>query len=403
MTNRSPSDRSPSISLPDEGHAALPAFELAPNLIHLNHGSYGAVPKVVRAEQERWREQIEADPTGFFQHIYPAAVRRAADVAASNFGGGSHDWVFCENATAAVSSVLSSLRFQPGDELVTTSHCYGAVRKAMQWWAQRTGAVLRVADIPVCVESDAQITAAIAAVLGGRTRLVVVDHITSPTAIIFPVEQMVQLAHEAGAAVLVDGAHAPGHIELDVPAIGADWYTGNAHKWFFALRGCGLLWTAPRWQEITRPAVLSHGTDQGYTAAFDWIGTRDSTPWLCLETAARAHEAFGGAALRQRNRALAAEAAEIMKAETGGKPSAPASMRGAMISLCFAARQDPAEAAARLREDLRAQGIVVAASGFGGFVCLRLSAQIYNAPADYRRFAQALSDKGFGRAIVSAI
>ncbi|HEY1638015.1 MAG TPA: aminotransferase class V-fold PLP-dependent enzyme [Rhizomicrobium sp.] len=356
---------------------------------------------MVQREQERLRAEIERDPTSFFQDIYPGAIRDAATAAAKQFGGEAADWVFCENATVAVSSVLSSLPLSAGDEIVTTSHCYGAVRKAMQLWAERKGASLRIADVPVPVRSGEDIVQAIAGALTQRTRLLIVDHITSPTAIVFPAKEIVRTAHAAKVPVLVDGAHAPGQIALDVPDIGADWYTGNAHKWFFAPRGCGLLWTARQWQEITRPAVLSHGIDQGYSAAFDWVGTRDVTPWLSLAAAAGAYEAFGGSALRERNRRLAADAGDILMAAIGGTPSAPPELRAAMVSLCFSCDL-AVEKAALIRTALRDQGVIIAVAGFGPTLCLRFSAQIYNQDSDYRRCAEALRQLGFPELFASA-
>jgi isopenicillin-N epimerase len=356
---------------------------------------------VVRREQERLQAEIERDPTSYFQEIYPAAIRQAATIAAAQFGGEAADWVFCENATAAVSSVLSSLPLSAGDEIVTTSHCYGAVRKAMQLWAERKGANLTIADVPVPVRSAEDVVEAIAGALTARSRLLIVDHITSPTAIVFPAKEIVRVAHAAGVPVLVDGAHAPGQIALDAPDIGADWYTGNAHKWFFAPRGCGLLWTARGWQEITRPAVLSHGTDQGYIAAFDWVGTRDVTPWLSLATGAEAYETFGGPGLRERNRHLAVGASDIFTAATGGTPSTPPELCAAMVSLCFPCDR-AVEKATLIRAALRDRGVVIAAAGIGAILCLRFSAQIYNQSSDYRRCAEALGHLGFPESFVSA-
>lgn len=380
---------------------ALAHFALAPELIHLNHGSYGSVPVAVQREQELRRREIERDPTSFFQDIYPVAIREAAKVPAGQFGGEAADWVFCENATAAVSSVLSSLPLSSGDEIITTSHCYGAVRKAMQLWAERNGASLKIVEVPVPVRSASDIVQTIAGALTERTRLLIVDHITSPTAIVFPAKEIVRAAHAAGVPVLVDGAHAPGQIPLDIPDIGADWYTGNAHKWFFAPRGCGLLWTAPRWQEITRPAVLSHGTDQGYTAAFDWVGTRDATPWLSLAAAAEAYETFGGPALLTHNQRLAGDAADILSAAIGRTPSAPPELRAAMVSFCFPCDR-AVEKAAMIRVCLRERGVIIATTGFGPILGLRFSSQIYNQASDYHRCANVLHQLGFPKPFVSA-
>jgi isopenicillin-N epimerase len=393
MNSPSPSDVSPTARDLRTGQAALEDFALAPELTHLNHGSYGAVPNSVLAEQECIRREVERNPTGFFSEVYPRGVRQAAAVAAEYFGGRVDDWVFCENATSAINSVLASLPLRAGDELLTTSHAYGAVLRAMRLWAERNGATLRIAEVPAVVESQSQVAEAIAGALTARTRLLVVDHITSPTATVFPVAEIVRRAHDAGIPVLVDGAHAPGQLALNVPEIAADWYTGNAHKWFFAPRGCGVLWTARKWQAITRPAVLSHGTDQGYTAAFDWIGTRDASPWLSLPKAAEAFDRFGGAALMARNRALAAAAANHIAERTKGVLTAPTSMRPAMATVRLSQAAD-LEGAIKVRRKLAEGGFVIATNAFGGQLCIRISAQIYNDRIDYDRFADALLSLG---------
>ncbi|HWA31644.1 MAG TPA: aminotransferase class V-fold PLP-dependent enzyme [Rhizomicrobium sp.] len=389
MNNRSPSVLSPGTP---EGKEALSLFQLSPDLLHLNHGSYGAVPKIVAAEQDRRRAHIESNATGFFRDELPGELRRIAGSVAARFGGDAKDWVFCENATQAVNSVLASFGLREGDEILTTSHAYGAVVKAMTIWAERFGAHVAVAKVPAIVEREDEIRDAIVRAFSDRTKLLVVDHITSATAMIFPVAEIVKAAHVRGIAVLVDGAHAPGHLPLDVTAIGADWYTGNAHKWMFAPKGCGLLWTAPVMQARTRPVVLSHGAPDGYTQAFDWIGTRDVTPWLCFEAAARFHDSLGGESLMTRNRALAAEGAERIAAKCGMALNAPDSLRGAMA--CLTSRRVQIDAAAapsfmrRLHDCCNA---VVPAYNLNGMLCVRISAQIYNERRDYDMLADALS------------
>jgi len=376
-----------------EGDAALSLFQLAPDRLHLNHGSYGALPKSVAAEQERIRAQIERDPTSFFNNVLPGELRRLAGLAAERFGGEAKDWVFVENATFAVSSVLSSFPLRDSDEILTTSHAYGAVLKAMRVYAARQGAKLVIADIPSIVESEDQIVEAIVRAFTPQTKLLIVDHITSPTAIVFPVARIARLARERGIAVLVDGAHAPGHIDIDVNAIGADWYTGNAHKWLFAPRGCGLLWTAPHRQRLTLPAVLSHGVETGYMAAFDWVGTRDVTAWLSFEAALGAHQRFGGSDLMVRNRALAEVAGQSVAEKLGGRLSAPTQMRCSMAAIdlgpigCDVSRGD------MLRWNIATQHkIITAIFHFDSRIWLRLSAQLYNRRDDYAALAKVISE-----------
>jgi len=398
MTSHSPSARSPSISEDADRARILAQFELAPDLVHLNHGSFGALPRAVAAEQERWRRLIERDPTSFLTFELPGLMRQAAGDVANRFGGRGDDWVFCENATSAVNGVLAGLRLAPGDEIVTTSHAYGAVLKAMRAWTARRGAEVVVADLPTHLRNDDEVVDAISASLGPRSRLLIVDHITSATAAILPVRRLVEHAHKSGIPVLVDGAHVPGQLALDVPSIGADWYTGNAHKWLFAPRGCGLLWTHPSRQSKTLPAILSHGTDGGYTAAFDWIGTRDVTPWLCFEAGAKAHDSFGGSGLMERNRLLALAGAEILAESLGAVASAPPQMRPAMAALSLGAGD--AHMAISLRQVLVSDyEVVVPVHAFAGKIWLRISAQIYNQIDDYHRCAESFRAAASGMGI----
>jgi isopenicillin-N epimerase len=231
----------------------------------------------------------------------------------------------------------------------------------------------------------------IAARFTDRTKLLVVDHITSATATVFPVARIAKAARDANIAVLVDGAHAPGQVAVDVKAIGADWYTGNAHKWLFAPKACGVLWTAPSRQSQTLPAVLSHGTPDGYRAAFDWIGTRDVTPWLCFEAAARQHDAFGGGDLLHRNKNLADAAVQLIAKRRPGR-AAPQSLRAAMAAISLGPLATSGDAVNTLRASLmRKFGLVVPVFGFAGDLWLRISAQIYNEMNDYVLLADGLA------------
>jgi isopenicillin-N epimerase len=388
MNNPSRWDLSPSINNPRQGHAVLGEFQLALDRVHLNHGSYGAVPRAVQAEQDRLRAHIERDPTSFFQDELPLALRAMAANVARRFGGHATDWVFCENATAAINGVLASFPLEPGDEIVTTSHAYGAVLKAMRLWTERKGARLVIAELPAICESEDRIVERVAQALSPRCRLLVVDHITSATATVLPVRRIVECAHGACVAVLVDGAHVPGQVELDVTAIGADWYTSNAHKWLFAPKGCGLLWTTPSRQAETLPAVLSHGTASGYLPAFDWIGTRDVTPWLSFAAAAQAHDSFPG--LIARNRALAEQGAVILLEKLGARAAAPPQMRAAMAAVVLKdSAPDPRFAQEFRRALAEKYKIIAPVYEFGGNLWLRISAQIYNEPDHYQRCAEA--------------
>lgn len=327
----------------------------------------------------------------FFAEDLPALLRASAGEVAARFGGDADGWAFAENATSAANAILNSLSLNKGDVLVTTSHAYGAVLKAMRRRAGEAGAEVRIASLPTPVESEEQVVNAVAAALCERTRLLIVDHVTSPTAIIFPVARIVAAARKANVPVLIDGAHVPGMLALEAPALGADWYTGNAHKWFFAPKGCAVLWTAHARRDQTHPAITSHGWGLGYTAEFDWIGTRDPSPWLCFAAGAKAHDKFGGARLMARNIALARESGDMLSKRLKVVRPAASSMQSSMTALRIAAAGTP-EQALKLQRQLAAEhGIEVPIFVFEGALWLRVSAQIYNEMSDYERLGEALA------------
>ena len=204
--------------------------------------------------------------------------------------------------------MLLSQDFSAGDEVLITAGIYGAVRKALAHWLGTRGVSLVEVPLPLPIAEPAQITSAVQAALTPRTRLAILDHITSTSALELPVAELAALCRANGTPVLIDGAHAPGQIALDVAALGVDYYTGNAHKWLFAPKGCAALWVAPQHRDSLHPTTISHGLGQGMQAEFDWIGTRDSSAWFTLPEALKTHAAYGGADLMARNRDLAQSA-----------------------------------------------------------------------------------------------
>jgi isopenicillin-N epimerase len=365
---------------------------LDPDVTFLNHGSFGAVPREVLAEQRRIQERMEQNPTKFLTYDLPAALRASADRLAGFLGGEGHDYVFTENATAGCNTVLNSLAFRRGDEILMTCHGYPAVLLAAQQVARRTGATIVQADIPFPLIEDAQVIAAVEAKLGPRTRLVILDHITSPTALVFPVEKLTALCRERGAQVLIDGAHAPGMLPLDIPSIGADWYVGNCHKWLMAPKGSAFIRVSPERQAAIHPLVTSHGSGKGLVEEFDWIGTRDPTAWLSVSAAIDWHLRAGGRSLNERNAALVQQAAQELagrwKTGTGTPANAAISMK--TVRLPFG--EPTHDAAQRLRigllKDHRLDTVIVV---FANSLWVRLSAQAYNALPDYLRLGEIIS------------
>ena len=374
---------------PVYGAAARGEWPLDPAIAYLNHGGFGVTPNEVLAAQAEWRARMERNPLRFMSVELPAAQRAAASVLAAHFGARGDDLAFIANATAGVNAVLRSLDFRPRDEILLTSFGYGAVAKAARYVAGRSGA--KIVEVPVALPLDdmAAVTAAVAAHLGPRTRLAIFDHVASSSALVLPVAELTRLARSAGARVLIDGAHAPGQVPLDLPAIGADWYVGNCHKWLMAPRGCGFLWAPPERQALVHPLTISHGYGAGFLAEFDWTGTRDPTPFLAVPAAIACHQRLGGAALMARNNALAREAARLLAAawgtETGRPESAFAAM--AMVRLPLADAKMAEEGIALQRQLSDERGIEVAVIAQVGPLWVRISAQAYNELADYERLA----------------
>jgi len=364
-------------------------WKLDPEFIFLNHGSYGATPRSVLAEQDRWRERMERHPTGFMTYELPTALRKAAAHLATFVGCDAKDLVFVENTTVGCNTVLNSLGLTPADEILVTNHSYAAVRKAAEHVARKTGARIVEAQVPFRILAVKQIIDAVAAQLGPRTRIVILDHITSPTAVIFPVRELTSLCRAAGAFVLIDGAHAPGMLSLDISSIGANWYVGNCHKWLMAPKGSAFLWTHSKLQEEIHPLAVSHGYRCGYAAEFDWIGTRDPSAWLAVPAAIACHIRMGGQALRERNIKLACESASRLashwKTERGSPDKLTGSMAAVRLPINGAAT---IERAIELRRWLfEVHRIELAIVPFAGSLWARISAQAYNEYADYQRLS----------------
>jgi isopenicillin-N epimerase len=374
------------------GRAALLAFHLDPSVTFLNHGSFGATPRAVLAAQDAWRARMERQPVQFFGRDLPGLLRDAAATMASFVGAAAEDLVFVANASEGTGAVLLSLDLRPGDRLLVTDHGYGAVRQAIRRVADMTGAALDVFQVPQPWTGEAGFIASLDAALaiGPRPKLLIVDAVTSPTAIRLPVAGAVARAHAAGVPVLVDAAHAPGMLPLDLATTGADWSVGNAHKWLFAPKGSAFLHAQGPWRERTLPLVTSHDHLGGFTRSFGWTGTRDPTAWLAIDAALTAWRAFGGWDLAERNKALANAAADILADALGAAPTAPAAARGTMVAVPIGAG-DAAAGRAINQRLIADHAIEVPVMSQGGRLLVRVSAQIYNEIDDYHRLAKALA------------
>ncbi len=377
-------------------------WTLEEGLDYLNHGSFGATPRRVLAAQDGWRAAMERQPMRFFVEELPGALRAAAADLAGYVGAGADDLVFVENATTGVNAVLRSLPLKPGDELVTTDHVYNAVGLCLDYVAERAGARVRRFALPFPVVDPGDLLAGLDAAITPATRIVVLDHVTSATGLILPVAEAVALCRERGVPVLIDGAHAPGMLPLDLRALGADWYTGNAHKWLCAAKGCAFLWTRPDApdRDALRPTVISHPYRQGLPLEVDWTGTRDPSAWLSVQEALAFRRELGDERVRAHNDGLCADGAALLAEAWGVALPSPRSMRGSIATIPSPVQPSPdVEGVTRLarwlRDEARTEPMPVP---FAGRMWIRISAQVYNSLDQYERLAEAVLRSPFPRA-----
>ena len=386
---------------------AREAFVLDPEVTFLNHGSFGACPRVVLEAQAELRALLEREPVQFFLTEYEPRLEAARSRVAAFVGAPASDIAFVRNATAGVNAVLRSVRFAPGEQILVTDHGYNACSNAVRYVAERSGAEVVVVTLPWPVEDPADVVRAIASGVTGRTRLALVDHITSATGMVLPIASVVNALAARGVDTLVDGAHGPGMLELELEKLGAAYYTANFHKWTCAPKGAGLLYVRPDRQADVHPAVISHGLNSPrprskFLEEFDWIGTDDPSPWLALPTALDAVPALLGdgatwADVRAHNRDLVLRGRAMVGEALGVEPPVPEPMIGSLAVLPLPDGQgEPAGGALlqsalqqRLFDEFRVEVPIPAFPAWPKRL-VRISAHLHNAEADYRRLAEVL-------------
>jgi isopenicillin-N epimerase len=344
-------------------------FLLDPEVAYFNHGSFGACPAEVFEEYQRLQLELEREPTELLARRFDERMETARAALASFVGARVQDLVFAPNATAALNAVIRSLRIRPNEEILTTKHEYGAILRTLGFI--RANVVL--------VEPQELL-----ANIGIRTRAIVVSHITSPTAFVLPVEEVCEAARKAGILSIVDGAHAPGHIPLDIEAVGADVYAGNCHKWLCAPKGSGFLWARPEHQDWIEPVVISWGyhEDAGFGERHGWQGTRDPAAYLAVPKAIEVHASFD----LGRAKELADEAERALA------PYGPRPLRGErspLMRTLTVRTADPAGLWRRLYDEHRVE---VPVYEWEGTSLLRISIGPYNDEADVVRLAAAFRD-----------
>ncbi len=383
------------------------AFLLEPGLVFLNHGSFGACPRVVLDEWQRWQRELERNPVEFLGRRSAGLLAQARQNLATHVGARAEDLVFVPNATTGVNIVARSLALQPGDEVLATDHEYGACDAAWQQACAARGAHYRRVPVPLPFNPEGWAERLLAAATP-RTRVVYASHISSTTALIFPVAELCAAARARGILSVIDGAHAPGHIALDLAAIGADYYTGNCHKWLCAPKGSGFLHARPEHQADIEATVVSWGyvaesLDMAGHTGFDaytgrsvferrlqWQGTRDISAYLAVPAAIAFQQQHDWPARRRECHDLACAAQHAVLARNGLEPIAPDSCFGQMLPIPV--RASDAEA---LRADLyERHRIEVPVTQHSGRTFVRLSVQVYNTPAEVDTLVAALAAAG---------
>lgn len=379
-------------------------YFLDPDIIFLNHGSFGATPRTVMADYQAWQLRLERQPVQFFARDLLPELEQARQSLGSFLNADADNLVFIPNATYGVNIIARSLPLEPGDEVLTTDHEYGACENVWNYISQRKGIVLVKQPIPLPLASPAEIVEHFWQCVTPKTRVIFISHITSPTAIRLPVERICKRAREAGILTIVDGAHAPGQISLDLTGIAPDFYVGNCHKWLQSPKGAGFLYTRQALQTMLKPLVISWGwgehpmfssrsgkspSENKYLDYFEWSGTNDPSAYLSVPAAINFQVQHHWTEVRQQCQQILTAGLERIAVLTGLESIYPA--RAAPFVQMAAVRLP------RLREITAFQGqlfeqhrIEVPCFEWNGEHFMRISVQAYNTMADMDALVEAL-------------
>ena len=368
-------------------------FLLDPSVTFLNHGSFGATPKPVFREYQRWQRELENQPVEFLGRRFNGLMRTAREALADYLGTQAQHVVFAQNVTIALNIVARSLELGMGDEVLTSNHEYGAMDRTWRFLSKERG--FTYLNQPVGLSShDAFVTSFWSGVTP-KTRVIFLSHITSPTAIIFPIEAIIQRARAHGILTVIDGAHAPGQIPLQLDALGADFYGGNLHKWLCAPKGAGFLYARPEVQSMLKPLIVSWGYesetpgDSPFIDHNEWWGTRDVSAFLAVPMAIQFQQEQAWAEVRAECHRLAVETWQRLHDLTGQAPlhSDPDTWFAQMAVATLPADSDLVSLKSRLYDENRIEIPLIA---WNEKKLIRLSVQGYNSRRDMDRLLSAL-------------
>ena len=387
------------------GRTMIDQWMLDPTVTYLNHGTVGAPPIPVIARWRAIQDEIELQPAQFLLRELadydavgkPASprMRVAAQEVADFVGCEVEQFGFVDNATAGCNAVLRSFPFRAGDEILVMNLGYGGVNRAVDYAAEQKGCTVRVVDLPRPGAQPHEFVSAVAATIASSTRMVVIDHITSQTALVLPLADIAAACHRHGVVVLADGAHAPGAIPLDVESLGVDFYVANLHKWLWTPRSCGFVWAADEHVAHLHPTVISWGYRNGMAAEFDLVGTRDPSPFLTAPYAISLWKEWGGQKILDYNHETVVRNARRLAEAWGTEFTIPEEMIGPMayVTLPDGLGSVTSDAVA-LQESLLADDrIEVPVFADNGRLTCRISAQIYNDDNDFAFLIDAVKSR----------
>jgi len=363
---------------------------LDPEFHHVNHGSFGAVPLCVQEVQSQWRERIQRNPVKFFARELKDHVAHARGEVAKFLGQEADQIALIRNTTEGASTVMRGFPLKAGDEVLVLNQEYGAVTKAVTRACDAANAKLIEVDIDY-LDADELVISKISANISSKTRMLVIDHITSATARTFPIYELSKLCKEHSIAYVVDASHSPGTIDTDLDRLDADFWFGNLHKWVSAPLGVGVLRIAPRWQAVLRPLIVSWRDDEPYPYPWDMLGTVDPTSWLSAPRAIEFFSKIGWERVRKANHARMMYGRELVMAELGVSPD---EIRVDFLPLgvvpihnMTGGRDGSAAVQAKIAEEFKVE---VPISYIDEKYYLRISGMLYNAPKDYEALAIAV-------------